>query len=157
MHFYEDIQSVLDALLNGEGLQAISDAAAKVLGNPFWIVDMNSKFLTRLSGDTENPVLLTEMATGYVTRRTIEYTEGLQVRHNASTLNGAYLFQTFDKQYEIITCPVKVCDTIVAYVSVINECQPFKDEDYTYMELISKIFGTELEKNDSHIFSAYIR
>lgn len=148
MHFYEDIQSVLDALLNGEGLQAISDAAAKVLGNPFWIVDMNSKFLTRLSGDTENPVLLTEMATGYVTRRTIEYTEGLQVRHNASTLNGAYLFQTFDKQYEIITCPVKVCDTIVAYVSVINECQPFKDEDYTYMELISKIFGTELEKND---------
>ena len=29
MHFYEDIQSVLDALLNGEGLQAISDAAAK--------------------------------------------------------------------------------------------------------------------------------
>lgn len=148
MHLYETMQSALEALLNGDGLQAISDSASKVLGNPFWIVDLNSKFLARLSGDSKNPVLVAEMAAGYAAHRTIEYTEGIHVRHHASSLNGAYLFQTFDHQYEIITCPVKICDTIVAYISIINEHRPFKNEDYTCMELISKIFATELEKND---------
>ena len=150
MNSYEKIEHVLDALLNDKGLQSISDAAAEVLGNPFWVVDMNSKFLAGLSGDSKNPVLLNEMAMGYAANRTIEYTEGIQVRHNATNSNGAYLFRTFDDQYEIITCPVKIGSTIVAYISVINELQPFSDDTYKCMELIAKIFGTELEKNDMY-------
>lgn len=148
MHLYETIQPVLDALLNGDGLQALSDSAAKVLGNPFWIVDMNSKFLARISGNPRIPTLLAEMASGYTSNSTIKYTEQIQVRHNASSLNGAYRFTTPDNQYQIITCPVTVCNTIVAYTSVINEYHEFKEEDFTYIELISKIFATELEKND---------
>lgn len=150
MYEYEAIQPVIDALLNGDGLQALSDAAAQVLGNPFWIVDLNSKFIAQLSGGSEDPVLLAEMAAGYTGHRTIAYTEEIHVRQNASHSDGAYLFQTFDNRHEIITCPVKIFDTIVAYISTINEYRVFQAEDFNSMELIAKIFATELEKNDAY-------
>ena len=69
-----DLSPILHALLENQGLQKISDAAALVLGNPFWIVDMNSNYMGRLSGETTNPTLLAESLQGYVEDDTMLFT-----------------------------------------------------------------------------------
>lgn len=143
----QNLDGVFDALLNSKGLQALSDAASEAMHNPFWIVDMNSKFIANLSGDTKDEHLLLETTQGYADASTIELTEKNHVRRIAANLDSPYIFQAFGTDHQILTCPVKIDTTIVAYISVIDEHRPFEDKDIERMLTIAKIFAAELEKN----------
>ncbi len=143
----QNIDGVLDALLSSKGMQALSDSAAEAMDNPFWIVDMNSKFMADLSGNTKDEHLILESTQGYADNSIVELTEEKHVRRIASNLDSPYIFQAFGTDHQILTCPVKIDKTIVAYISVIDEHHPFAEDDVYRMLTISKIFAAELEKN----------
>lgn len=138
---------VMDALLKNQGLQKISDAASLVLDNPFWIVDMNSNYMTRISGETHNPVLLEESHCGYVKDTTLHFVSENQIREKTISSGNAFSFQAYQSDNMIINCPVKIDNIIVAYISVIDENRPFTQADYQKMENISLIVSTELQKD----------
>ncbi len=142
-----DLSPILHALLENQGLQKISDAAALVLGNPFWIVDMNSNYMGRLSGETTNPTLLAESLQGYVEDDTMLFVHKNRIREKTNSAGASFSFQAIGKGRHIITCPVRVLGTIVAYISVIDEHRAFTDPDYTKMDVIAQIVSTELQKD----------
>ncbi len=144
---YDRLKDVIDALLNSDGLQAISDAAARVLKNPFWIVDMNSKFMATVSGETHNKKLLTESALGYVSVETLSYTVDQKVREIAASQDSPHRFIDPHSNQEIITCPVRIDSTIVAYISSTAEYLPFDKDSMELLKDIARIISAELQKN----------
>lgn len=141
------MEMVMNALLSGGGLEEISEAAAQVLGNPFWIVDMNSKMMVPITGDTKNVRLLLESAQGYNALETMEFVQKEKLRENVLEQNRPYYFTTPDTGERILTCPVRIGNTIVAYISSIEEKHPFADSDTKAMEVIALVISTELQKS----------
>lgn len=143
----ESILSVLDALLDNLGLQKISDAAALALGNPFWVVDMNSNYMVRVSGNTSNPRLLHESQQGYVLDDTMLFVQKNQIREKSNAADVPISFQAVDGNYQVITRPIRIGGIIVAYISTIDEHHSFGPEDYRKMDSIARIVSTELQKD----------
>lgn len=143
----QEIYPVLEALLQNKGLQSIADEAAALLGNPFWIVDMNSKFIANLSGETHNEHLLNENSLGYVADDIILYVNKKSVRKHIKLAEGVYSFYTHDNQSKIITCEVRIENTTVAYISSLEENRIFTTNDSNNLTIISQIISTELQKD----------
>lgn len=141
------MEQVMNALLTGGGLEEISEAAARVLGNPFWIVDMNSKMMVPVAGDTANERLLMESEQGYNAAETMEYVQKERVRETASEQQKPYFFITPDTGERILTCPVRIGSTIVAYISTLEERKPLEETDVNAIEVIALVVGTELQKS----------
>lgn len=141
------MEMVMDVLLEGGGLQEISEAAARALGNPFWIVDMNSKMMVPVAGETNNERLLRESEQGYNTEETMEFVQKEKVRERTSKQDSPYFFTTQDTGERILTCPVRIGNTIVAFVSTIEEKQPFAESVVETIEVIARVVGTELQKS----------
>ena len=138
---------VIDALLTGEGLQAISDAAASVLNNPFWIVDLNSTHLTMLSGESTDENLIMEKEMGYVSDDTLDYLKESRIREEISRSEKPVLFTAPGTQKRILTCAVRISNVTVATVSSIEENQMFSDDDVSRIQTIAEIVSTELQKD----------
>lgn len=144
---YEAILPVLDALLDDLGLQKISDAAALALGNPFWIVDMNSNYMVQVSGNTANSRLLAESRQGYVLDDTMLFIQEHRIREQTNAMDTSFTFPSVVDGYRVITRPIRIGGVIVAYISAIDEHHPFWPEDSEKMDLIARIVATELSKD----------
>lgn len=142
------IESVLDALLESRGLQSISDEAADALGNPFWIVDMDSRQLTSISGETRDERLLMESQMGYTESETVRYVEAENVHGTVAPIEEPSVFQAYGVDHRILTMPVMIERIPVAYINSIDEHHAFTEHDFDCMRAISKIVATELEKNE---------
>lgn len=142
------LDGVVEALLDARGLQAISDAAAATLGNPFWVVDMDSRQITNISGETNDFHLLEESRVGYTDNRTVQYTETKHVHGNDPSITEPVVFQAFGSDRKILSAPVMIEQIPVAYVNTIDEHHPFAGRDMARMPVIARIIATELEKNE---------
>lgn len=141
------ILPVIETLLRGEGLQAISDAAAAALGNPFWIVDLNSTHLTSLSGESGDETLIQEKEMGYVRDDTVDYLRESRIREKISRAEHPVLFPAPGTNRRILTCAVRIANIMVATVSTIEENHPFSEEDKERIGMIAEIVSTELQKD----------
>lgn len=138
---------VLDALLDDLGLQKISDAAAFALGNPFWIVDMNSNYMVQVSGNTNNTRLLTESRQGYVLDDTMLFVQKYRIREQSNAMDTSFTFPSIVDGFQVLTRPIRIGGVIVAYISAIDEHHPFGPEDSEKMDTIARIVSTEFSKD----------
>ncbi len=137
---------VVNAFLEDKGLQNIADAAARVMGNPFWIVDMNSNYMTHISGRTSNKRLLAESRQGYPSDEILLYTARENIRERANDADKGVLFSAMDDDLRIMTSAVKITGVTVAFISVIEESKSFEEEDGKKLNDIAQIISAQLQK-----------
>ncbi len=141
------LSPVLDALLSNKGLQAISDAAAEVLENPFWIVDLNSTHLTSLSGESSDENLIHEKETGYVQDETLDYLAQNRIREQINRSAEPVIFTAPGTDKRILSCAARIGSSTIASVSTIEENRCFSEEDFQLIKTIAQIVSTELQKD----------
>ena len=141
------IQPLINALLKDKGLQELSDIVSKILGNPFWIIDMNYNFLTQPYGLISNENILEEIQRGYVLDETVMQLRKSHTRDIVSRMNEAYSYKVHNMDKHMIMAAVKIKGATVAYINVYDENHDFTSYDFRVMNRVSDIIANELQKS----------
>lgn len=143
----EKLLPVVDALLENRGLQEICDAAAKVLENPFWISDLNSRHLTRVSGNSRDENLLSENESGYVQEETLDFLYENHIMEQINSSEEPLIFEAPGTNRRILSCAARITNVTIANVSCFEENRSFTSEDEELIKEIAKIVSAELQKS----------
>jgi len=152
----EITEELLESLYSG-GLDAILETAYSVLGNPVFIRDVSHKLL----GITKNiiidhPFIRELIETGSFDETTVKKMKQFN-RFNAAQLHGTSCapvlinFET-DKP-NLITGPVLIGNTVVAFVSVVEHCRPFVKDDFAIIAKLCKVVSIQLQKSNTFTMS----
>lgn len=147
MTYPPEMMPVIQALICDYGLQKIADAASEVMGNPLWIIDMNSVHMVQIAGNPKDEWLIEESKLGYSNEEVIRYAGEMNMRDKINESKKAVLFHSLDGRREILNIAVRIMGIIVGYIGVVNENRDFTPDDYAHLEMISLIVSSELQKD----------
>lgn len=147
MTYPPEMMPVIQALICDYGLQKIADAASEVMGNPLWIIDMNSVHMVQIAGNPKDEWLIEESKLGYSNEEVIRYAGEMNMRDKINESKKAVLFHSLDGRREILNIAVRIMGIIVGYIGVVNENRDFTPDDYAHLETISLIVSSELQKD----------
>lgn len=144
------MRRILDVLYRGEGLQALVDTAADVLGNAMFINDPAFKILAMSNSSTfENATLELEKSLGYVHLDNVEAMrrDGVLDRHKLGP-NQIYRIHRSDRNENWLFKSISLHGIKVADVAIVDNNQPFRSFHEELLDRFANVIAIELEKND---------
>lgn len=141
---------LIDALFRGN-LDTIAEEAYRLLGNPIYIRDNSHRILaiTRSPEVPADPFFRELQERGFLNEETIRGLKANKRLFTEGCFNSTPVLINFDQNKpDLLTQPVFIGQVLVCFVSAVQLCRPFSEQDRDTLMLIAKAISIELQKND---------
>ena len=140
-----------NALFSGNGLQYLVDTAARLFGNPIYVVDLQYKYLAISSGIIpDNDFFREESESGYISeigRKSIAANKlDERVRRNKS----AYYYVSEVVDRAMLVDAVHIQGIEVGHVMMMESEHPFREFDSDFFHRFCELISMELQKDSAY-------
>lgn len=139
---------LLNALVEGKGLQYLVDIGFKLLGNPILLCDLSHKVMAYTRDIlVEDPVWNEVTKTGYGSFSIISKTNETGIYEHVRKSTYPFTSYVSDSKFYVIHSSIIVENKPLGYLTVPCNLNPFVEDNLEIVSLISKAISLEMLKN----------
>lgn len=144
----QGIHTLMNLLFSGKGLQALTDSAAKILGNPVFVVDLQHKYLAISSGIfPENEFILKENESPYIREEAIRYIRKNQIDEKVRKNKLPIYFYNDYARHGTLISAIHIDGIEVGHIMIQESEHKFREFDSEFLYHFSKLVSIELQKS----------
>ena len=148
MELEQAVFHMIEVMLKGPGIQALTNEASKILERPIWLTDLNYHFLT--DPGAVYPVgskVLENHRFGMIGKESLAYLHRKKITEAINQQEGPYVY--FDESISITLAvtAVRVKDVVVAHLVASETERPMGEFDIAFLNRLKGIVSLELQRH----------
>ncbi len=142
---------LVNALFSGNGLQYLTDTAARLFGNPIYVVDLQHKYLAMSAGLVpDNAFFNEESRSGYISEQGVAAIRANRLDEKIRRSNTAYYCFNDLAQKGMLVDAVRIQEIEVGHIMMLESEHPFRDYDADFFHRFSNLVSMELQKDSAY-------
>lgn len=144
------MRRILDDLYSGAGLQALTDTASDIFGNPIFVNDSSFKLLAMTQGVTfEDAQLEQQKELGYVHPDIVEAMRRDDIDFEMGSHGGRTIIVHRPNSDEVwLFCGISLHGIGIGFIGIPNIFREHSPRDLELLDRFSRIVAVEMEKDD---------
>lgn len=137
-----------NALFSDRGLQYLVDTAARILGNPIYVIDLKYKYIAISAGIfPDNPFFCMETKSGYISDEGIRLIRHEKIDEKIRQNNGPYYFINTIVGQGVLVDAIHLQGIEVGHIMLQEAEHPFDEFDADLLHRLSRMVAMELQKD----------
>ena len=142
---------LVNALFSGNGREYLVDTAARILGNPIYVVDLQHKYLAISAGlIPDNAFFNAESQSGYISEQGIASIRANRLDEKVRKADTAYYYVNELVQKGMLVDAVRIQGIEVGHIMMLESEHPFREFDADFFHRFSNLVSMELQKDSAY-------
>ena len=148
MELEQAVFHMIEVMLKGPGIQALTNEASKILERPLWLTDLNYHFLTDPAA--VYPVgskVLENHRFGMIGKESLAYLHRKKIIETINQQEGPYVYFDESVSSTLAVTAVRVKDVVVAHLVASETERPMGEFDIAFFNRLKDIMSLELQRH----------
>ncbi|SCZ06239.1 PucR family transcriptional regulator [Alkaliphilus peptidifermentans] len=148
LQFANNSAALLDSLIQGKGLNYITELGSSIINNPIILIDFSYKVLSHAKYEAIiEPFWIKNIDRGYCSYEFISEVKKIESFKNAPRTTEPFYVTCYASDIKKIVSNVMIDNKIVGYLIALECSQNFNDKTQELLRLLSNVISQELRKN----------